>query len=102
MLDGCSLCAELLLVMLAVDSLTTARLVDLCCISARGQGGIISWHADSDTSADPSVQFWELAEAGVTSGSAALSWRCQQMTPDQRREVASCAMAVLIQQLTPG
>ncbi|HEY1971773.1 MAG TPA: hypothetical protein VGH89_27705 [Pseudonocardia sp.] len=102
MLDGCGLCAELLLVMLAEDALTTARLVELCCMSAREQGGINGRSAHPNTSATPSAWFRELAEAGVARGSAVLSRRCQQMTPDQRREVASDDMTVLIHQLSPG
>jgi hypothetical protein len=105
MLDRCGLCTELLLLLLAEDSLTTARLVELCCIGAREQTDISARCHTPDTSDVSAMavmlpaQFWELAQTGLASGSGALSRRCQRMSAEQRREAARYAMAVLIQQL---
>jgi hypothetical protein len=104
-LDECGLCTELLLVMLAEDALTTARLVELCCISAREQHDTTSPHTAPDIFGDTTplpaqiTQFLELTQAGLSSGSAALERRCREITPNQRRAVASYAMTVLVDQL---
>jgi hypothetical protein len=102
-LDGCGMCAELSLVLLAEDALTTARLVELCCISSRErESSLAAQLADTDAAGTASAQFLELAAAGFVSGSAALTQRCQRMSATERRSAAASAMTVLIHQLSLG
>jgi hypothetical protein len=104
-LDGCRLCTELLLTLLAEDALTTARLVELCCISSREHAGGLAVQltdTDTDTAGDGSAQFLELAAAGFVGGSAALRRHCERMNATDRRSAAASAMSVLIHQLSIG
>jgi hypothetical protein len=101
LLDGCGMCAEVLLVLLAEDAVTTARLVELCCISSRncadGRGGQL---ADTDAAGTVSAPFMELAAAGFVGGSVALARCCERMSSAERRSAAASAMTVLIHQLS--
>ena len=102
-LDDCGSCGEALLVLLVEDPVTTARLVELACISARIViGGLPESLTDTDTPSAVAAEFRALAHIGVDGGNAAMFEHCAQMSLAQRRAAAASAAVLLVGQLSRG
>jgi hypothetical protein len=101
LMDGCELCSELLLVLLAEDAVSTSRLIELAYLSGRRH--------DKDPLADDSSTRPLLSQrllavfvVGATHGSAALLAECERMSSPCRQAIAGDAAAVMLHQLSAG
>jgi hypothetical protein len=101
LLDDCDLCSELMLVLLAEDAVSTARLIELAYLSGRRHDAD-PLADDSSTRPLLSPRLLAVFVAGVTQGSAALLTECERMSPSHRQTIAGDAAAVMIHQLTTG
>lgn len=94
--DGCFACQLVLMDDLVPDSVTTARLVELACISLdRVFGGLPASALDDREPGPASLEFRRLARAGLYDGGAVYR-ECALMTHDERREAAYTAVDSLV------
>jgi hypothetical protein len=101
--DDCVSCGEALLALLVEDSITTARLVELACISTRNViGGLPENLTDAQAPSAITVEFRALAHTGLDGANAAMFERCARMNLAQRRAAATSGVALLITQLSLG
>jgi hypothetical protein len=101
--DGCGSCGEALLVLLSEDLVTTARLVELACISTRDViGGLPDNLTDTRAPSAIAADFRALAHTGLDGGNVAMFEQCARMNLPQRCAAAASAAALLISQLSLG
>jgi hypothetical protein len=100
---GCRSCRDALLTFVAEDSPTTARLVELACISTRELlGGLPTTMTSEDAGGPVGREFRRLAGAGVDGANSAMFAACASMTSEQRRAAADTASGILVSQLRMG
>lgn len=101
--DGCTSCQDGLLTLLAGDSTTAARLVELACVAIHAAfGGLPASMTDPGEPGPASAEFRRLARAGVDGANDALARECERMSAGQRRAAANTAADVLVGQLHLG
>lgn len=94
--DGCFACQLVLVDDLVADSVTTARLVELACISLdRVFGGLPASALDDREPGPASLEFRRLARAGLFDGDGTYR-ECALMTLTKRREAAYTAVDSLV------
>ncbi|MEU3756399.1 hypothetical protein AB0H17_27170 [Streptomyces olivoreticuli] len=101
--DGCASCQDPLLTLLVEDATTTARLVELACISTHAMlGGLPASMTDDDAPGQSSPEFRRLARTGLDGATGAMFQECERMTPTERRAAANTALDTLIGQMAIG
>lgn len=101
--DGCTSCQDLLLTLLVEDPTTTARLVELACVSAHGMfGGLPASMTEEGVPGTSSPEFRRMARAGLDGENAAMFQVCEQMSPTERRAAANTALDTVIGQIAMG
>jgi len=102
--DGCTTCQDPLLTLLVEDPATTARVVELACISTHAMlGGLPASMTDPDAhGSSSSPEFRRLAHAGLDGENAAMWRECEAMTPTERRAAVNTALDTLVGQLALG
>ena len=94
--DGCFACQLVLMDDLVADPVSTARLVELACISLdRVMGGLPSSALYDHEPGPASLEFRRLARAGLYDGGAVYR-ECGYMTLAERREAAYTAVDTLV------
>lgn len=98
--DGCTSCQDPLLTLLTEDPTTTARLVELACLSIHDAfGGLPASMTDPGAPGPSSPEFRQLARTGLDGANDALMRECENFTPTQRRAAANTAADTVIGQL---
>lgn len=98
--DGCTSCQDTLLTLMVEDAVTTARLVELACVSTQSLlGGLPANMTDEDAPGPAAPEFRRLARAGVDGANTAMFDDCAGMTSTERRAAANTAADILIGQL---
>lgn len=94
--DGCTTCQEPLITQLAEDANTSARLVELACISIHEMfGGLPASLTEENVPGLASLEFRQLARAGLDGENEAMWRECAAMTPAQRREAVDSALDLM-------
>lgn len=100
---GCRSCRDALLTFVAEDPPTTARLVELACISTRELlGGLPATMTEEHADGPVGLEFRRLAGAGVAGANSAMFAACVLMSSAQRRAAADTAAGILVTQLRLG
>ncbi|BBG20749.1 hypothetical protein RVR_P25 (plasmid) [Actinacidiphila reveromycinica] len=95
--DGCTTCQDPLLTLLVEDTATTARVVELACISTDAiLGGLPPSMTDDSVPGASSPEFRRLARAGVDGENVAMWQECAAMTPTERRAAVNTALDTLV------
>lgn len=94
--DGCFACQLVLMDDLVADPVSTARLVELACISLdRVMGGLPGSALYDHEPGPASLEFRRLARAGLYDGGAVYR-ECEVMTLEERREAAYTGVDTLV------
>jgi hypothetical protein len=100
---GCPTCGDALLTLLVQDPATTARLVELTCISTRELfGGLPAAMTDEHAPGPMALEFRALARTGLNGGNSAMFNLREHMSTTQRRAAAGNAVSLLVSQLSIG
>lgn len=100
---GCTSCQDALLTLMVEDPATTARLVELACVSTNAMlGGLPANMTDDGVPGFASPEFRRLARAGLDGANDAMFHECEQLTPVERRAAANTAADTLIGHLSMG
>ncbi|MGA4954088.1 hypothetical protein [Streptomyces lydicamycinicus] len=101
--EGCASCQDPLLTLLVEDPTTTARLVELACVSTQSMlGGLPASMTDDGVSGASSPEFRRLARAGLNGANDAMFRACEQMSPADRRSATNTALDTLVGILAVG
>ncbi|MFE9413901.1 hypothetical protein ACFYN0_34725 [Streptomyces sp. NPDC006704] len=101
--DGCTSCQDPLLTLLVEDPTTTARLVELACVSTHAMlGGLPASMTHEGVPGPSNAEFRRMARAGLNGENAAMFRACEQMSPTERRAAANTALDTVVGQLAMG
>jgi hypothetical protein len=101
--DGCMSCQDPLLTLMIEDPATTARLVELACVTTNAVlGGLPAGLTDEHAPGIAAPEFRRLARAGLDGNNDAMSTACANMTGTERRAAANTAADILIGHLAVG
>ncbi|RGD55407.1 hypothetical protein DR950_41835 [Kitasatospora xanthocidica] len=96
-MDGCLSCQDVLTTLLVEDPVTTARLVELACVSVHGaMGGLPGAMTDDGVPGPAAPEFRRLARLGLDGGNAEMFAACEGMSTTGRREAANTALDFLV------
>lgn len=102
--DGCVSCQDPLLTLLCEDPVTTARLVEVACVSTQlVAGGLPPIMINPGPPGTPGAEFARLARLGADTADlthAAMFAACEHMTVTERRAAANTAADILIGHMT--
>lgn len=102
-LDGCTTCQDAELTLMCEDAATTARLVELACVSVMSTlGGLPRNMYDQRAPGLTSNDFRWLASAGMDGNNARMFELTAHMTPARRRGAANDAADILVGVITSG
>jgi hypothetical protein len=102
--DGCTTCQDPLLTLLVEDAASTTRLVELACVATAAQlGGLPPSMHDVDHSGGLTpMPFRRLAGAGLDGQAAAMYRVAEEMSVQDRRVAANCALDTLVGMMATG
>lgn len=101
--DGCTSCQDALLTLMVEYPPTTARLVELACVSTNAAFGGLPANLLQDGVPGPaSPEFRQLARAGADGANTTMFTICEHMTSTERRHAANTAADILIGNLHLG
>lgn len=96
-MDRCLSCQDITLTLLVEDPVTTARLVELACVSVNSAfGGLPHSLTDEGVPSPAAPEFRRLARLGLDGGNAAMFAECGRMTTIERREAANTALDFIV------
>ncbi|MET8428715.1 hypothetical protein [Nocardia sp. NPDC004860] len=99
--DGCGSCQDAQLKLMVEDPATTARLVELACVSTYSlMGGLPVEMIDLDAPGVASSEFRRLARVGLGGANTVMWTECEAMDTTQRRAALETAADILIGQLS--
>jgi hypothetical protein len=100
---GCRSCRDALLTFVAEHPPTTARLVELACISTRELlGGLPATMTEEHAGGPIGLEFRRLAGTGVDGANSAMFSACERLSSADRRAAADTAAGILVAQLRLG